>query len=131
MAVDPRNGPRLELRDRVWSVPEGRSRPATTGPGREGLVDIERRAELGGPIHTKGVEILHGFLMETYAQRAPLSLSARVAFEQSYSEIEGDSASCGELVALLSSLSGLPLAQGMAITGSVDQVLAKAVYKPR
>ncbi len=91
------------------------------GLGREGLIDIEREAKLGGPIHTKGVMILSGYLAEKYAQDKPLSLSARLVFEQSYSEVEGDSASSAELYALLSSLSGLPIKQGIAVTGSINQ----------
>jgi len=94
---------------------------ATITPGREGLVDIEREAKLGGPIHTKGVLILSGFFAGRYAQDTPLSLSARLVFEQSYSEVDGDSASSAELYALLSGLSGLPVRQGIAVTGSVDQ----------
>ena len=84
-------------------------------------MDIEREAKLGGPIHTKGVMILSGYLAEKYAQDKPLSLSARLVFEQSYSGVEGDSASSTELYALLSSLSGLPIKQGIAVTGSVNQ----------
>jgi predicted ATP-dependent protease len=93
----------------------------SVGPGREGLVDIEREAKLGGPIHTKGVMILGGYLVEKYAQDKLLSLSARLVFEQSYSEVDGDSASSTELYALLSSLSGLPIKQGIAVTGSINQ----------
>jgi predicted ATP-dependent protease len=91
------------------------------GLGKKGLIDIEREAKLGGPIHTKGVMILSGYLVEKYAQDKPLSLSARLAFEQSYSEVEGDSASSTELYAILSSLSGLSIKQGIAVTGSVNQ----------
>ena len=94
---------------------------ASIGLGREGLIDIEREAKLGGPIHTKGVMILSGYLVEKYAQDKPLSLSARLVFEQSYSGVEGDSASSTELYALLSSLSGLPIKQGIAVTGSINQ----------
>jgi lon-related putative ATP-dependent protease len=94
---------------------------ASVSPGREGLVDIEREAKLGGPIHTKGVLILAGFLASRYAKDQPLSLSARLVFEQSYSGVEGDSASSTELYALLSGLSGLPIQQGIAVTGSVNQ----------
>jgi predicted ATP-dependent protease len=94
---------------------------ASIGLGREGLIDIEREAKLGGPIHTKGVMILSGYLTEKYAQDKPLSLTCRVVFEQSYSGVEGDSASSTELYAILSSLSGLPLKQGIAVTGSVNQ----------
>jgi lon-related putative ATP-dependent protease len=94
---------------------------ASVSVGREGLVDIEREAKLGGPIHTKGMLILAGYMAEKYAQDKPLSLSARLVFEQSYSGIEGDSASSTELYALLSSLSGVPIKQGIAVTGSVNQ----------
>jgi lon-related putative ATP-dependent protease len=94
---------------------------ASVGLGTEGLIDIEREAKLGGPIHTKGVLILAGYLSQQYAQDKPLSLSARLVFEQSYSGVEGDSASSTELYALLSALSGLPIQQGIAVTGSVNQ----------
>jgi len=94
---------------------------ASTGLGRDGLIDIEREANLGGPIHAKGVMILSGYLAAQYAQDKPLGLSARLAFEQSYSGVEGDSASSTELYAILSSLSGLPVKQAIAVTGSVNQ----------
>jgi len=94
---------------------------ASIGVGREGLLDIEREAKLGGPTHTKGVLILAGYLIEKYAQDKPLSVSARLVFEQSYSGVEGDSASSTELYAILSELSGLPIKQGIAVTGSVNQ----------
>ena len=94
---------------------------ASLGLGREGVVDIEREAKMGGPIHTKGVLILSGFLNNKYAQDKPLSLSARLVFEQSYAGVEGDSASSTELYALLSVLSGLPITQSIAVTGSVNQ----------
>ncbi len=94
---------------------------ASIGLGREGLVDIDREAKLGGPIHTKGVLILSGYLSHRYAQDKPLSLSARLVFEQSYSGVEGDSASSAELYAILSGLSGVPIKQGIAVTGSVNQ----------
>ena len=94
---------------------------ATLGLGREGVIDIEREAKMGGPIHTKGVLILSGYLNEKYARDKPLSLSARLVFEQSYSGVEGDSASSTELYALLSALSGLPIKQSLAVTGSVNQ----------
>ncbi len=93
----------------------------TIGLGREGLINIEREAMLSGPIHTKGVLILSGYLADKYAQDKPLSLAARLVFEQSYSGVEGDSASSTELYAILSALSGLPVDQGVAITGSVNQ----------
>lgn len=94
---------------------------ASVGIGREGIVDIEREAMLGGRIHTKGVMILSGYLTEKYAQDKPLSLSARLVFEQSYEEVEGDSASSTELYATLSALSGLPIKESIAVTGSVNQ----------
>jgi len=94
---------------------------ATISLGREGVVDIEREARLGGPIHTKGVLILSGYLAAKYAQDKPLSLAARLVFEQSYSVVEGDSASAAELFALLSAIAGVPLKQSIAVTGSVNQ----------
>jgi predicted ATP-dependent protease len=89
--------------------------------GRGGVESIEREIELSGPIHSKGFMILSGYLAATYAQEWPLVVSATLTFEQSYDEIEGDSASSTELYALLSALSGLPLDQGVGVTGSVDQ----------
>lgn len=89
--------------------------------GKEGVVNIEREAKLSGPIHDKGMMILSGFFGERYASDKPLSLSATICFEQSYGGVEGDSASSTELYALLSSLAGLPLEQGIAVTGSVNQ----------
>ncbi|MBM3155929.1 MAG: ATP-dependent protease [Chloroflexi bacterium] len=94
---------------------------ASIASGREGVVDIEREAKLGGPIHTKGVLILSGVMAERYAATAPLSLSARLVFEQSYEEVEGDSASTTELYALLSALANVPIKQGIAATGSINQ----------
>jgi predicted ATP-dependent protease len=94
---------------------------ASVGPGREGVLDIEREAQLGGPIHSKGVLILGGYLAQTFAADRPLSLRARLVLEQSYEGVEGDSASSAELYALLSALAGLPLRQGVAVTGAVSQ----------
>jgi lon-related putative ATP-dependent protease len=94
---------------------------ASVGLGREGVIDIEREAKMGGPIHTKGVLILSGYLNEKYAQNKPLSLSTRLVFEQNYAGVEGDSASSTELYAILSALSGLPIKQSIAVTGSVNQ----------
>ncbi len=85
------------------------------------VVDIEREVELGGPIHSKGVFILSAYLAATYSSDEPLSLAASLVFEQSYGGIEGDSASCAELCALLSALAGAPIDQSFAITGSVNQ----------
>ena len=94
---------------------------ASVGAGQGGLLDIERQAELGGKIHSKGVLILGGFLTDRYAQDKPLALTARLVFEQSYSEVEGDSASLAELLTLLSRLAEVPLRQGVAVTGSINQ----------
>lgn len=94
---------------------------ATVGPGRDGIMDIEREVKLGGPVHSKGILILGGYLSKRFAGDHPLALSARIVFEQSYSGIEGDSASSAELYALISALSDLPLHQGIAVTGSVNQ----------
>ena len=94
---------------------------ASIGLGREGVMDIEREAKMGGPIHTKGVLILSGYLNDKYARDRPLSLSARLVFEQNYEGVEGDSASSTELYSILSSLSGLPIKQYLAVTGSVNQ----------
>jgi predicted ATP-dependent protease len=93
----------------------------TVNIGKEGVITIEREAEMSGPIHTKGVMILSGYLADKFFQDKPVSLSARLVFEQSYSEIEGDSASSTELYALLSALSKIPIKQGIAVTGSVNQ----------
>ncbi|MBK8251285.1 MAG: AAA family ATPase [Polyangiaceae bacterium] len=89
--------------------------------GKGQVVDIEREAELSGPIHSKGVFILSGFLGGRYALNHPLSLDASVVFEQTYGLVEGDSASCAELCVLLSALSQVPLRQSLAMTGSVNQ----------
>jgi lon-related putative ATP-dependent protease len=94
---------------------------ASIGLGKEGVIDIEREAKTGGPIHTKGVLILSGYLNDKYAKENPLSLSARLVFEQNYGGVEGDSASSTELYAMLSALSGLPIKQNIAVTGSVNQ----------
>jgi lon-related putative ATP-dependent protease len=94
---------------------------ASLGLGRGGVLDIEREAKLGGRIHSKGVLILSGYLLEKFARERPLALSARLVFEQSYEEVEGDSASSAELYCLLSSLSGIALRQSLAVTGSVNQ----------
>jgi predicted ATP-dependent protease len=94
---------------------------ASIGLGRDGVMDIEREAKMGGPIHTKGVLILSGYINDKYAKDKPLSLSARIVFEQNYEGVEGDSASSTELYSILSSLSGLPIKQYIAVTGSVNQ----------
>ncbi|OJX29421.1 MAG: ATP-dependent protease [Burkholderiales bacterium 68-12] len=94
---------------------------ARTYAGQEGLINIEREVEMSGPIHDKGVLILHSYLTALFGHLAPLALNASIVFEQEYSGVEGDSASCAELYALLSSLAGLPLAQGIAVTGALNQ----------
>jgi lon-related putative ATP-dependent protease len=94
---------------------------ATVGVGREGVLDLQREAQMSGPIHSKAVLTLQGFLVDRYADEMPLTLAARLSFEQSYGMIEGDSATCAEACALISRLAGAPLKQSFAITGSMDQ----------
>ncbi|PWS35948.1 ATP-dependent protease [Falsiroseomonas bella] len=94
---------------------------ARVRPGSGRIIDIEREVELGGPMHSKGVLILAGFIAGRYALQAPIALHASLVFEQSYGGVEGDSASAAELVALLSALAELPVRQDLAITGSVNQ----------
>lgn len=94
---------------------------ASTSIGRSGIINIEREADLSGNTHNKGVLILSGYLRKKYAQDKPLTVSASIAFEQSYSGVDGDSASSTEIYALLSSLSDVPLRQNIAVTGSVNQ----------
>lgn len=94
---------------------------ATTSMGKAGIINIEREADLSGSTHNKGVLILGGYLRAMFAQDKPLAMSASIAFEQSYSGVDGDSASSTEVYALLSSLSGVPIKQGIAVTGSVNQ----------
>ena len=94
---------------------------AKTFMGRGGIVNIERESKLSGKTHDKGVLILSGYLGAKYAQERPLSLSASICFEQSYDGVDGDSASSTELYAILSSLSEVPIQQGIAVTGSVNQ----------
>ncbi len=93
----------------------------TTGVGHGGIMDLEREAELGGPIHTKGMMIIKGYLQNLFAQDKPLVLSGSLCFEQSYAHIDGDSASGAELAALLSALSGAPINLSFAFTGAVSQ----------
>lgn len=94
---------------------------AETFMGRSGVINIERESKLSGKIHDKGVMILSGYLGHKFAQEKPLTLSTSICFEQSYEGVDGDSASSTELYAILSSLSGLPIQQGIAVTGSVNQ----------
>ena len=94
---------------------------AKTFMGKSGVIDIERESKMSGKIYDKGVLILSGYLGSRYAQERPLSVAASLCFEQSYDGIDGDSASSTELYALLSSLSKIPIKQGIAVTGSVNQ----------
>ncbi len=109
----------MELGDFAFGRPSRVT--ASVAIGREGIIDIERQAQLGGPTHTKGVLILGGYLAGKYAQDKPFSLTAKLVFEQSDGGVDGDSASSTELYAILSALSGLPLKQSIAVTGSVNQ----------
>ena len=109
----------MDLGDYRFGVPVRVT--ARSYAGDEGLLNIEREVDMSGPIHDKGVLILHSYLAGLFAHIAPLSMDAAVVFEQEYEGVEGDSASCAELFALLSSLSGLPLRQGIAVTGAVNQ----------
>ena len=109
----------LSLGDYTFGKPSRITARVSLGRGQ--LMNIEREARMSGKIHDKGFIILTGYLQGKYAQDKPLSLQASIGFEQSYGEIDGDSASSTELYALLSQLSGLPLAQGIAVTGSVNQ----------
>ncbi len=93
----------------------------TVYPGSRGIVDIEREAELGQAIHSKGVMILTGYLGNCYAQKFPLAISASIALEQSYGYVDGDSASLAELCCLISSLTKIPIKQSLAMTGSINQ----------
>jgi lon-related putative ATP-dependent protease len=92
-----------------------------TSIGQSGVVNIERESKMSGNIHSKGVMIMSGYLASRFGQDKPLSLTASLTFEQSYGEVEGDSASCAELYALLSSMADLPLRQDIAVTGSINQ----------
>jgi len=94
---------------------------ASTSMGRAGIINIEREADMSGKTHNKGVLILGGYMRKKYAQNKPLTISASIAFEQSYGGVDGDSASSAEIYALLSSLSEIPIKQNIAVTGSVNQ----------
>jgi predicted ATP-dependent protease len=109
----------VQLGDLEFGHPTRLSARVRMGKGE--VVDIQREIELGGPIHSKGVLILAGFLGARYAADKPLSLSVSLTFEQTYGEVEGDSASCAELYALLSALAEAPIRQALAVTGSVNQ----------
>jgi predicted ATP-dependent protease len=109
----------IQLGDYAFGRPSRITATARLGSGK--VIDIEREVELGGAIHSKGVMILSSFLAYRYARERPLALSATLVFEQSYGQIEGDSASAAELCALLSALADMPLKQSLAVTGSVNQ----------
>ncbi|MFE8071771.1 AAA family ATPase [Marinobacteraceae bacterium S3BR75-40.1] len=109
----------VSLGDFEFGVPTRISASVRLGSGK--VVDIQREVSLGGPIHSKGVLILSGFLGSRYCADSPLSLAASLVFEQTYGEVEGDSASCAELCVLLSALAGVPIKQSFAMTGSVSQ----------
>jgi lon-related putative ATP-dependent protease len=109
----------MQLGDYAFGHPQRISATVSLGSGK--VIDIEREVELGGPIHSKGVLILSGFLSSHYVTDSPLCLSASLVFEQSYGGVEGDSASAAELCALISALAEIPIKQSLAVTGSVDQ----------
>jgi predicted ATP-dependent protease len=109
----------IDLGDARFGLPVRLS--ARTYAGEDGLLNVEREVELSGPVHDKGVFILQNYLAALFGHLAPLCLNASIVFEQQYHGVEGDSASCAELYALLSALSGLPLKQGIAVTGAVNQ----------
>ena len=109
----------LDTGDHVFAKPSRIT--ATAYMGKAGIVNIEKEAEMSGAIHDKGVQVLIGYLGQTYAKDFPLSLSCRICFEQNYNGIDGDSASSTELYAVLSALSEIPIRQDIAITGSINQ----------
>ncbi|OGS34353.1 MAG: hypothetical protein A2474_00780 [Elusimicrobia bacterium RIFOXYC2_FULL_34_12] len=115
----------LDIGDYMFGKPSRITATTSFGNGR--IINIEREAKLSGKIHSKGILILQGFLSEKFGQDIPLSFSANIGFEQSYDEIEGDSASSTELYCLISSLTGIPLRQDIAVTGSVNQ---KGIIQP-
>jgi lon-related putative ATP-dependent protease len=109
----------IAVGDYEFGIPARVTASISLGRGR--LSSVERESKLSGPIHSKGFLILSGYLAEKYGQEQPLPIRATITFEQSYGEVEGDSASSTELYAMLSALSGLPIKQGIAVTGSVNQ----------
>ncbi|MCW8108614.1 AAA family ATPase [Alteromonas ponticola] len=109
----------LDIGDSTFGTPARIT--STVYAGASGVVDIEREVELGQSIHSKGVMLLTGYLGNKYAQHFPLTLSANIALEQSYGHIDGDSASLGELIALISALTEIPATQNLAVTGSINQ----------
>ena len=109
----------MELGDYTFGMPTRIT--ASTYTGKAGIVNIEKEAEMSGAVHNKGMQVLVGYLGGKYAQKFPLTLSCRVCFEQSYSGVDGDSASSTEPYAIISSLSELPINQEIAVTGSMNQ----------
>ena len=109
----------LEIGDSVFGTPARIT--ATVYAGSQGVTDIEREVDLGKSIHSKGVLLLTGYLGHKYGQEFPVAISANIAIEQSYGHIDGDSASMAELCALISAITLLPIDQGLAITGSINQ----------
>ncbi len=109
----------MELCDHTFGIPTRIT--ASTYTGKAGIVNIEKEAEMSGSIHNKGVQVLTGYLGGKYAQKFPLTLSCRICFEQSYSGVDGDSASSTETYAIISSLSEVPVNQELAVTGSMNQ----------
>ncbi|MCF6097547.1 AAA family ATPase [Thermovorax subterraneus] len=109
----------IDIGDHVFGQPSRIT--ARTFLGDAGVINIEREAKLSGKIHDKAVMILSGYLGEKYSRETPLSVTASITFEQNYGGVEGDSATCAELLALLSSISGIPVRQDLAVTGSLDQ----------
>lgn len=110
----------MEVSDHIFGMPARIT--ASTYTGKAGIVNIEKEADMSGSIHDKGVQVLTGYLGGKYAQKFPLTLSCRVCFEQSYSGVDGDSASSTETYAIISSLSGMPINQELAVTGSMNQL---------
>jgi lon-related putative ATP-dependent protease len=110
----------LQLGDHSFGSPARITATARLGSGK--VIDIERESKLGGEIHSKGVLILSAYLADRYARDCPLPLAASLVFEQSYGGVDGDSATCAELCVLLSAIAGIPLAQHLAVTGSMNQL---------
>ncbi|MBV1933543.1 MAG: AAA family ATPase, partial [Parvibaculaceae bacterium] len=111
----------LQVGDTAFGKPSRITARVRMGTAGARLIDIEREVDLGGPLHSKGVMILGGYLAGQFLPHRPMSLSASLVFEQSYGGVDGDSASSAELYTLLSALSGVPIHQGLAVTGSVNQ----------
>ncbi|HZY10442.1 MAG TPA: ATP-binding protein [Bacteroidota bacterium] len=109
----------LDMREYMFGMPSRIT--AKTSIGRQGIINIEREAQLSGPTHNKGVLIISGYMHSMYAQNKPLTMNASITFEQSYGGVDGDSASSTEIYAILSSLANIPLRQDIAVTGSVNQ----------